>query len=132
MVNPAYGELSEYRLLGYEMLDNILYVEYAEAYKMPYFTKMISKIRELDSSYNNNVGVDSAYPEVVRALEDEGVGVFPIVFGKELSKMAGYTVMAVRNLWVRIHSIFDKPIGQLNTVKYNEKRHPDKKGFVYA
>lgn len=75
------------------------------------------------------MGVDEAHPSIIRNLQDSGIHAEPISFRQNPNEMTEYSVLMVQNGSVTIHPKFDKLIGQLRTVRYNEKGHPDKQEF---
>lgn len=91
MADPAYGSSkSQFGLLGYEVLDGVLYVKLAEQYQRPSPMAMTNKIQELAPNYDNTVGVDAAHPGLILDLQELGVSAEKIMFSNMLNEMTDY------------------------------------------
>lgn len=133
-VDPAYGS-SNFAIMGFEMLDGIIYLKDSIEESRPSPAYMMEKLIFLSKKYNNCLMlVDSAHPGLIRDLKDRGVNVQSFKFGAMaddnnqsiISKMTFESSQAVQEKRVRIHKSFITIISQLKAVSFNSKGHPDK------
>lgn len=133
-VDPAYGS-SNFAIMGFEQLDNIIYIKDSIEEARPSPNTMMEKLISLSKKYNNCLMiVDSAHPGLIRDLQDRGINVQSFKFGAMaednnqsiISKMTFESSQAVQEKRVKIHRIFQTLISQLKAVSFNSKGHPDK------
>ena len=133
-VDPAYGS-SNFAILGFELLDGIIYVKDSIEESRPSPHVMMEKLITLSHKYGNCLMlVDSAHPGLIRDLQNRGINCQSFKFGAMaedsnqsiISKMTFETSQAVQEKRVRIHRIFTTLITQLKAVSFNAKGHPDK------
>ena len=133
-VDPAYGS-SNFAIMGFEMLDGIIYIKDSIEESRPSPAYMMEKLINLSNKYNNCLMlVDSAHPGLIRDLQDRGINTQSFKFGAMsednnqsiISKMTFETSQAVQEKRVRIHKIFTTLLNQLKAVCFNSKGHPDK------
>ena len=132
-VDPAYGS-SNFGIMGFEKLGNIIYIMEAEQLPRPSPSAMLDRLVEMNKRYNYClILVDSAHPGLIRDLQDKGCNVHSVQFGSKvdnkqslISKMTIEASQAVREMRVRIHPAWTDLISQLKAVTFNDKGHPDK------
>ena len=133
-VDPAYGS-SNFAIMGFEMLDGIIYIKDSIEESRPSPNVMMEKLIWLSNKYNNCLMlVDSAHPGLIRDLQQRGINVQSFKFGAMaednnqsiISKMTFESAQAVQEKRVRIHRSFVTIINQLKAVCFNSKGHPDK------
>jgi hypothetical protein len=133
-VDPAYGS-SNFAILGFELLDGIIYVKDSIEESRPSPAAMLEKLIWLSNKYNNCLMlVDSAHPGLIRDLQQRGINTQSLKFGAMsedntqsiISKMTFETSQAVQEKRVRIHKSFTTLLTQLKAVCFNSRGHPDK------
>ena len=129
-IDPAFGS-SFYGILGAEIIEDIVYIKDAMQIERASPSAMTDFVVKKAKEYDNHVWCDSAHPGIIRDLNERGVGTFAVNFREELGDMTIRAAQAVKEKTVRIHPAFTDLLGQLRTVKFNEKGHPNKKEISF-
>lgn len=129
-IDPAYGS-SYFGIVGFEKLDGIPHVMEAVQFERASPAAMLEIVTQKAENYNRNVLVDGAHPGLIRDLKERGISAQAVNFNKELSNMVTESSQAVKEERVRIHPSFTDLLGQLRSVKFDDKGKPNKKEISF-